>query len=224
MGRLADIDIVRDVRAGRPPRAAAARPRLAALREEALAMVEAESLAAPRAIWRIAALDGEPDTAGTLCIDGRQLEAPWLLPARGRLTAVVCAVCTIGDALEARAAALFAERRASLAVALDSVGNELLFALSRRTQDRMLADARRLGLTVAGELRAGDPGLALQAQRTVLELAGAAEIGVELTHTMMMRPNKSTSIVQGVGVALPAQTWSRCDDCRSRARCNLVAA
>lgn len=224
MGRLVDIDVVREARAGRPPRSAAARPRLAALREEALALVEAESLAAPRAVWRIAALDGEPGAAGTLCIDGRQLDAPWLVPASGRLTAVACAVCTIGEALEAKVGALFAERRASLAVALDSVGNELLFALSRRTQDRMLADARRLGLTVAGELRAGDPGLALHAQRTVLELAGATEIGVELTHTMMMHPNKSTSIVQGVGVALPAQTWSRCDDCRSRARCNLVAA
>jgi hypothetical protein len=75
---------------------------------------------------------------------------------------------------------------------------------------------------VAGELRAGDPGLQLQAQQTVLQLAGAADIGLSLTSTMMMNPTKSTSIVQGVGLALPAQTWSRCDHCRSRERCNLV--
>ena len=223
MGRLEGVDLLRDVRAGRVPPAAARRPQLRALRDAALDLVAAESLADARAVWRIAALDGEPGRTGTLCVEGRQFDAPWLVPKSGRLTGVVCAVCTIGDALEAKVGALFAERRASLAVALDSVGNELLFALSRRVQDRMLADARRQGLSVAGELRAGDPGLALQAQRTVLELAGAAEIGVDVTHTMMMRPTKSTSIVQGVGLALPAQTWSRCDDCRSRARCNLVA-
>lgn len=224
MGRLANIDLVRDVRAGRPPRAAAQRPRVAALRDAALALAEAEALAQPRAAWRIAALDGAPGATGTLCVDGRPLDAPWLVPASGRLTAVACAVCTIGAALETRVGALFAERRVALAVALDSVGNELLFALSRRTQDGMLADARRRGLTVAGELRAGDSGLALHAQRAVLEIAGAPDIGVGLTPTMMMRPTKSTSIVQGVGIALPAQNWSRCDDCRSRARCSLAAA
>lgn len=223
MGRLSDLDLVRELRRSPPPRAAALRPRLAALRDEALALVQAEALAAPRAVWRFAAIDAAPDAAGTLCIEGRTLHAPRLLPASGRLTAVVCAVCTLGPALEARVAALFAERRASLAVALDGVGNELLLALSRRTQDRMLADARRQRLSVAGELRAGDPGLALQAQRTVLDLAGARAIGVELTSALMMHPAKSTSVLQGVGVDLPRQAWSRCDECRSRARCALVA-
>jgi hypothetical protein len=221
---LVDLDVVRAARSGRPPPAAQERPRLAALREEALALVQAQSLAATRAVWRIAALDGAPGAAGRLCVDGRQFDVPGLVPESGRLTAVACAVCTIGNALEARVAALFAQRRPALAVALDSVGNELLFALSRRVQDRMLAYARRLGLTVSGEWRAGDPGLALQAQRVVLELAGATQIGVGLTHALMMRPTKSTSILQGVGVDLPAQTWSRCDGCRSRARCNLGPA
>jgi len=124
--------------------------------------------------------------------------------------------------MEQRVAALFAERRASLAVALDGVANELLWALSRRVQDRLLAAMRRHGLCVAGELRAGDPGLALKAQQVVLDLAGAQRIGVSLTTTLMMNPTKSTSIVQGVGLNLPVQTWSRCDSCRSRDRCALM--
>jgi len=223
MGRLQGIDVLRDVRSRGVPPAAARRPLWRALRDDALELVAAEALADARAVWRFVALDREPGRDGTLCVDGRRLDAPRLVPESGRLMAVACAVCTIGDALEAKVGALFADRRASLAVALDGVGNELLFALSRRVQDRMLAAARRRGLTIAGELRAGDPGLALQAQRTVLELAGATEIGVDVTRAMMMRPTKSTSIVQGVGVALPAQSWSRCDDCRSRARCELTA-
>lgn len=222
MGRLDDMDVLREVRRGPIPARVARRDKLLALREEALALVEARDLARPRAVWRIVQLDGEPGQAGLLRLDGREIEAPWLMPASGRLTAVACAVATIGAGVDEQVSTLFAERRASLAMALDGVGNELLFALSRRVQDRLLADARRRGLTVAGELRAGDPGLGLHAQRTVLELAGAAEIGVSVTRTMMMSPNKSTSIVQGVGLELPAQTWSRCDSCRSRERCTLA--
>jgi hypothetical protein len=85
----------------------------------------------------------------------------------------------------------------------------------------MLADARRQGLTMAGELRAGDPGLALGAQALVLRLAGAAAIGVTLTPALLMQPVKSSSAVLGVGVALPATAWSRCDACGSRERCTL---
>lgn len=226
---LTDIDVLREVALGRVPPAIARRDKLVALRAQAMALVQELGLLAARASWHIVPL--EPASAGSgeaeegvLCVDGRHLRAPWLIPASGRLTAVACAVYTLGDALELQVAELFAQRRASLAVALDGLGNELLFALSRRVQDRLLAQARRQGLTVAGELRAGDPGLELQAQQTVLALAGAADIGVALTSTMMMNPTKSSSFVQGVGLALPAQQWSRCDQCRSRERCALVKA
>jgi hypothetical protein len=222
MGRLDDVDVLREVERGRVPSAIARRERLVALRAEAIAMVRDDALLQARASWRIVPLEGEPGAAGRLCIDGRFIDAPWLVPDAGRLSGVACAVATIGDALEHRVGELFAQRRASLAVALDGLGNELLFALSRRVQDRMLAQAQREGLTVAGELRAGDPGLQLSAQETVLDLAGAADVGVALTRTMMMNPTKSTSIVQGVGHDLPVQRWSRCDHCASRARCALV--
>ncbi len=222
MGQLRDVDVLREVERGRVPSAVARQDRLVALRAQAIALVRDEGLLQARATWRIVALEAEPGAAGRLHIGGRTIDAPWLLPETGRLTAVGCAVATLGDALEQRVGALFGARRASLAIALDGVGNELLFALSRRVQDRLLADARRQGLSVAGELRAGDPGLALGAQQSVLELAAAADIGVGLTRTMMMNPAKSTSIVQGVGHALPAQRWSRCDPCRSRDRCPVV--
>jgi hypothetical protein len=216
------IDVLRDVEQGRVPAAVSRRDRLVELRRRALSIVRDDDLLATRACWRIAPLRREPDAAGWLELDGGRLHAPWLVPASGRLTGVACAVLTLGAAVTQRIDALFAARQASLALALDGVANELLFALSRRVQDRMLADARRQGLGVAGELRAGDPGLDLDSHPTVLELAGAAAIDVRLTSTLMLNPTKSTSIVQGVGVDLPPQTWSRCDSCRTRDRCALV--
>ena len=55
-----------------------------------------------------------------------------LVPESGQLTALAVGIFTLGPALERRVTALFAERRMSLALALDKLGNELLFALSRR--------------------------------------------------------------------------------------------
>jgi hypothetical protein len=217
-----DVDVLREVESGPAPPLVARRERLVALRRGALGRVRRERLAEPRGCWRIVALDQAPTDDGSLRVEGRRIDAPQLVPASGRLTGLAFGVATLGARLEAEVGALFAARQASLAVALDGVANELLAALARRVQDRLLVDARRQGLTVAGELRAGDPGLELAAQPDVLALAGASAIGVGLAPTLMMQPAKTTSFVHGVGESLPAQTWSRCDRCRFRARCMLA--
>jgi len=190
------------------------------MRQEALDLVRREALVDAAYSYRIVPLEGavrEP-----LCAGGETLRAPRLVPASGELTALACGVATIGATLETRVSALFAERSVSLALALDALGNELLVEVSRRAQDRMLADTRGRGLTMAGELRAGDPGLDLGAQPSVLRLAQAETSGVTLSRGAMMRPVKSTSMVLGVGLALAPARWSRCDHCPSRGRCAVA--
>jgi hypothetical protein len=190
------------------------------LREAAIEITRADKLLGLTAYsYEIVAL--APPADGWLRAGAETLYAPKLLPESGQLTALACAVASLGQALTDRVAALFAQRRAALALALDELGNELLFALTRRVQDRMLAQTLRKGLTMAGELRPGDPGLALDAQGAVLRLARAQRIGVELTRGMLMRPHKSASMVLGVGIDLPATAWSRCDDCPSNTKCAL---
>lgn len=201
------------------PEGSASRSRL---RREVLDLARDEGLVEAAYSYRIVALDAPPGE--WLRAGGEAFHAPWLLPESGRLTALACASCTIGAGIERRVASLVAARRASRALALDELGNELLFEVSRIAQDRMLADARRRALTMAGELRPGDPGLALDAQAAVLRLADAAAIGIELNAGLLMRPHKSTSMVLGVGIDLPAVSWSRCQHCRFRARCRHGAA
>ena len=211
------FDILRQARAaplnGRPS------PARNRLRAQALTMAREETLVNAAYSYRIVTLEAPP--APLLHAGGESLEAPWLLPASGDLTALACGVCTLGPALERRVSELFAQRRASLAMALDELGNELLFDISRRAQDRMQAEVGRSGLSMSGELRAGDPGLALDAQGAVLRLAAADSIGIRLGEGLLMHPMKSTSMVLGVGVNLPASSWSRCDACNSRARCGV---
>lgn len=191
------------------------------LRQQAVELVRTEQLVDAAYSYDIVSLDAP--AGETLHAHGETLHAPRLLPESGQLTALACAVCTLGPALETRISTLFAERRASLAMALDALGNEMLMAVSRRAQDRMLVDARRRGLTMAGELRAGDPGLALEAQAAVLRLAQAELIGVRLASGQLMHPLKSVSMVLGVGIDLPPVQWSRCDECPQRAKCGAVS-
>ena len=56
-----------------------------------------------------------------LVVESERLEAPWLLPSTGTLTALACGVCTLGVALEERVRTLFAQGKRSLALALDSL-------------------------------------------------------------------------------------------------------
>ena len=190
-------------------------------RREAYDLAVRDDLLAPA--LRLAIVDLEQPAAATLHAGGTQLYAPRLLPETGELTALACGAATIGVRLEQRVSALCAERSISLALALDQLGNRCLYFLSRRLQDRMLAAAHERGLVLSGELRPGDPGLALEAHATVLALAGAAAIGVTLTGGLLLHPLKSMSMVLGAGLGLPPAAWSRCDDCRSRPKCKFAA-
>ncbi|MCM2251524.1 MAG: hypothetical protein NDJ19_04105 [Ramlibacter sp.] len=219
MGTVRGLDVLRHAQASPP--SGPASPARQRLRAQALAMARVEGLVDASYSYRIVPLQGP--AAPLLRAGGESLEAPRLLPASGQLTALGCAACTLGPGLERRVSELFGERRASLAMALDELGNELLFDTSRAAQDRMFAEASRRGLSMSGELRAGDPGLALAAQGAVLRLADADSIGIRLGGSLLMHPLKSTSMVLGVGVDLPASTWSRCDSCRSSARCAVRA-
>jgi len=195
-------------------------PRRDGFRREAIELIERDNLIEAAYSHRIVPLDEPPREC--LRAGGEALDAMRLVPESGRLTAIAAAVCTLGTALERRTTVLFAERRTSLALALDAVGNELLFALSRRVQDRIVGEARKRQLSAAGELRAGDPGLPLAAQAAVLRLAGAGEVGVNVTRSQMLHPLKSISMILGIGVDLPPARWSRCDACPSLSKCRVA--
>jgi len=193
--------------------------RRARYRHDAINLLERDDLLDAAYCYRIVALDEPP--SHVLRVGGEALDALRLVPKSGQLTALGVGICTLGPALEQRVSVLFAERRMSLALALDRLGNELLSALSRRVQDRIVSEARKAGLTAAGELRAGDPGLPMAAQTAVHRLAGADTIGVSVTQGQVLHPLKSMSMVLGIGIDLPAAQWSRCDDCPSAPRCRM---
>lgn len=217
MPRVIGVDLMREL-ATNPPEGLS--PVLARLRNDAIALIKAEGLAENAAYsYNIVPLSTFPADE-VLQVNGESILAPMLLPSSGELTAVGCGVCTLGPDISNRGTSLFAEKRASLATALDDVANELLFALGRRIQDRILSECYRKRLSMGVELHAGDPGLDLNAQAAVFRLAQGESIGVSIHRGQMLAPVKSSSVIFAVGKSLPEVSWSRCDSCHSRHKCN----
>lgn len=219
MTQASAAGLLREVAANAPASLSAPRLRL---RQEALALLREDGLVQPAYSCRIVPL--EPHDGPAFRVGGELIHAPLLWPASGQLIALGFGVITLGDRIQKRVTELFEQRKPGLALVLDDLANDLLMALSRRVQDRLLADALRQRLSMAGELHAGDPGLDLQAQAAVVRLAGGNEIGVRVHHGGSLLPLKSGSVVFGVGRNLPAVNWSRCDTCPSKTQCKYGRA
>lgn len=217
MSGVRAFDALKQVAAAEPPGLSETRRRF---RAEAVAFARENGLGRAQMTWRIVPLDAP--ASELLRAGGEAFYAPRMLPASGELTALAFGACTLGEGIVQAVRGLFAARKMSLGLALDSLGNQMLIEVSRRLQDRILAEVAKRGLTMAGELRAGDPGLALEAQPACARLAGADEIGVAVTPSLALEPAKSATVMFGVGRDLPAALWSRCDDCRSRKTCAVA--
>jgi hypothetical protein len=197
-----------------------ARTRPVRARDQALAMIEDEALARPAFGYRIVPVES---VRGELIdVGGAALDAPLLAAECGELTAVAAAACTLGAAVQERISALFATRRRSLALALDTLANELLFRLADRALAGIRRDARRAGLVTGAEASPGDPGVPLAEQSRVLALADVARIGINVNAAGMLAPMKSLSFLVALGPNLRRRAaHARCNCCPSQDRCTM---
>jgi hypothetical protein len=186
-------------------------------RREALALLEEESLARPAIAWRVWPVRSAQGAQFDL--GEYSLEIPAFAGYSGGIASLAAVACSLGPGLERRAASLFRARRRLLALELDALGTERLFALADHLVARVRSDARRAGLRAGAELNPGDEGLALGAQHTVLALADAGRQGIAATAAGMLWPVKSLTFVVALGCALPEFRGDRCDRCSARDRC-----
>ena len=187
---------------------------------EALEMIEREALARSAFGYRV--LRVQTVRGDAIEVGGAALDAPVLAAEIGELKAVAAAACTLGSAMQERISALFATRRRSLALALDTVANELLFRLADRAFATIRREARRAGLDIGIEASPGDPGVPLEQQARVLALADAARIGIHTHGAGMLSPMKSLSFLVALGSNLRRRSApGRCNCCPSRDRCTV---
>jgi len=120
-------------------------------------------------------------------------------------------VCTISPQLEKRVAEYLKEGEALRGVLLDGIGTAAIDTLILQACKFLRQEALSHGNQASSPLSPGMPGFPISEQRKLLELASAEQIGVSLTSTGMMIPNKSTSAVIGIGPDMP--TWTPTEVC-----------
>jgi cobalamin-dependent methionine synthase I len=176
------------------------------------ALAEGEALMAPRAVarWLPVATSG----ADTLVVGDETLAIPDTGERWGRVEHVAAAVCTIGEALERRVAALWEARELPLAAMLDSVGSGAVESLAEYVNDVLCAQGLAAGLRVTNRISPGYAGWDVAEQRALFRLCPGARAGVTLNEACVMTPGKSISLLVGAGVAARVDHYfSQCARC-----------
>jgi hypothetical protein len=210
-----ELDLALRSQGGDPARAR--RP----LREMAAAMIErARPLLAPAVAYEV--FDIAEVRHERLVISPRvSLKSARLVSALGGAQQIAVAVCTIGPQLEEAVRAMFAAGQRVEATVLDGVGSAAVEELSQRACHMFEEMARERDLMTSIPFSPGDPDWPVEAQRDLLDLVGAEQIGVTLKDSYLMYPLKSLSLVVGIGEHLnadgsPCEFCSLSDVCRYR--------
>jgi len=108
---------------------------------------------------------------------------------------------TLGPQLEVRVSALFAADPAA-AVVLDEIGTAWVGAIARQMHRAIREEARAQGRRAGPSYRPGIGRWPIEWQRELFRHLPAERIGVRLTASLTMVPQKSASMIVGVGAWL----------------------
>jgi hypothetical protein len=178
---------------------------------------EAQALIVPAALYTILPVNDFEHKQVTL-ENGTTLNGSLVARALAGATQVAIAVCTIGPALDERMSALFAAGDSLQAVALEGAGVAAIRQVSMQVGVRICDAATARGLSVGMRASPGQEGWSIQQQRLIFGLVPTQEIGVQLTPSCLMLPQKSVSWVMGLGPEMRADSVP-CDFCSKRERC-----
>ena len=188
-------------------------PEVRALFDQALAL--GRSLMDPRAVVRW--LPVQRQSADTIEAGDATLAIPDVGRLWGPVEWIAAAVCTIGDALERRAAQLWDARELPLAAMLDSVGSGAVETLAEYVNDLLCQEAIPLGLPVTNRVSPGYGSWDVAQQRVLFGVCPGAAIGVNLNEACFMTPVKSISLLAAAGAGARVDHYfSQCARCWMR--------
>ena len=188
-------------------------PEVRALFDQALAL--GRSLMDPRAVVRW--LPVQRQSADAIEAGDATLAIPDVGRLWGPVEWIAAAVCTIGDALERRAAQLWDARELPLAAMLDSVGSGAVESLAEYVNDLLCQEAIPLGLPVTNRVSPGYGSWDVAQQRVLFGVCPGAPIGVSLNEACFMTPVKSISLLAAAGAGARVDHYfSQCARCWMR--------
>ena len=210
-----DVDTVLRSQGADPAAIRRRSPRLVESAERALA--EGSLLLQPRVTTRRLLVEDLHHERLKLEGNGK-LSGGLLAQHMGGAQEVVIVLCTVGEALERRAADVSKED-AIYGLALDGVGSAGVEVLANAACALIEEEATEEDCQVTIPLSPGMVGWPVeQGQPQIFDLLDAGEIDVQLTESMMMLPRKSLTFVLGMGKELVAGGRT-CDYCSMKGTC-----
>jgi hypothetical protein len=191
------------------------RPEISSLVLELMASIESSHLLEPAVAYKIYPITEMGRTQ--LSVEGNTVIRgslfPSVFPEAKELAGVVC---TIGPKLEKQVTDCMNSDGPLRAVLLDGIGSAAVESLTEEVCKLITAEASSLGYQASSPMAPGMPGLPITEQWPLFEMVPAQEIGVSLTSSGIMVPQKSASMVIGLGPQM--KTWTRAEVC---GRCSL---
>ena len=123
------------------------------------------------------------------------------------------AIGTIGSDIEKISREFVKEKDPLIGIMIDSIGSAAVDCLMEEISKRISDHATKLGLMSSSPISPGMPGVPLETQKTLFNCLPANKINMQLTETNMMIPFKSSSMLFGIGKAMP--TWSKTKVCKA---------
>lgn len=145
--------------------------------------------------------------------DGCEIPGKRIFNIMPQATHLAIAIGTIGDKLETISRDLVKQGDPLIGVILDSIGSAAVDCLAEEISKHVSNCANEIGLMSSSPVSPGMPGLPLSSQQVIFSHLPADRIGVSLTASNMIIPFKSSSMIYGLGKAMP--TWSKTKVCKA---------
>ncbi len=196
--------------------AAEHRPKMESLIAELLSGDEADHLLAPTLVYELHVITEIHQDR--ICIDNTcTIQGSLLSSTLAQASDLAVVFCTIGPDLEKEKAESKGRKNLMRALLLDSFGSAAIDLLAVEAYHLIKDIAESRGHAASSPSSPGMRGFSISEQWRLAQLAPIKEIGLQLTSSGMMNPQKSLSMIIGFGEEMP--TWSRVEAC---ARCNLA--
>ncbi len=149
---------------------------------------------------------------------GATLHGPSIARLLGSADRVIGVLCTIGDALERYASDVMVSAGV-YGLALDGVGSAAVEAVAVAACRHLAAEAAAEGMQTTIPLSPGMVGWPVsEGQPQIFSFLDASRIGITLTDNYLMIPQKSLSMVLGVGLHVDSEGQA-CDYCTMNGVC-----
>lgn len=192
------------------------RPKMESLIAELLSDDEADDLLAPAIAYELHAITEKH--SDRLCMDNSlTIQGSLLSSALAQASDLAVVFCTIGPDLEKKKAETKANKNLMQALLLDSFGSAAIDILAIEAYHLIQNLAASRNHAASSPISPGMQGFSISEQWRMAQLAPIEEIGVQLTSSGMMTPQKTLSMIVGFGSEMP--TWTRAEAC---ARCSMT--